>query len=258
MSVKKASVKNAPVVEEVLDFSGEAMAGMENVGAEDLGIPFMMIIQSNSPERDRTSPKYIKDADQGMIINSVTRNILGGEGESVTFIPCSYKKMYVEWRPRTSGGGFVGSHGDPNIMSQTKRDTMGKDVLPNGNIIVPTAYIFGLVINEEQHAFERVVISFTSTQTKKARGWLSQMMSVKLDGPKGKFVPPMYAFKYNVSTVSEKNEKGSWYGWKIERGDMLNMSEKPLLEEARTMVQSSAKLLPAAVDVAPDAEDTNY
>lgn len=248
------SKKDKKPVDEAVDFSNEAMLGMENIQPEDLGIPFLQIIQANSPERDRTSPKFIKDADSGMIFNSVTRLILGGEWESVTFVPCTYKKMYVEWRPRNSGGGFVATHNDPNIMSGTKRDATGKDVLENGNIIVPTAYIFGLVLNEEEKLFSRCVISFASTQTKKARTWLSMIMSVKLDGPKGKYTPPMFAFKYQLSTTLEQNEKGKWYGWKIERGEMLTTNDRPLLEEARTMVTASNRLLPAAVDHAAEGE----
>jgi hypothetical protein len=101
------------------------------------------------------------------------------------------------------------------------------------------------------------VISFSSTQLKKARGWLSQMMSIKLEGKAGKFTPPMFAFKYLLSSVLEQNAKGKWFGWKIERGEILKPADKNLLDTARGMVTSSARLLPVAVD-APEGEAEAY
>jgi hypothetical protein len=254
MSKKVVKEEDVP---EFLDFTDQEMMGFENVTPDDLGIPFLMIIQNNSPERDKTSTKFIKGCDQGMIINTISRQIVGGEGEAVMFIPCSYQKMYVEWRPRTSGGGFVASHKDAAILSKTHRDDMGKDVLDSGNIVVPTAYMFGLrIINEDTMDFEKVVISFTSTQLKKARQWLSTMMSIRLPAKAGGlYTPPMFSTKYLLSTCNEKNEKGSWFGWKIERGATLKVCEKPLMICAMDMVKASRNLLPApAVDVDPEKD----
>jgi len=213
---------------EEFDWSEEAGQGFENVTQEDLGIPFLQIIQSTSPELEEDSPKYIEDAKAGMIINSATREILGGRGEPVEFVPCSYQKLYVEWTPRESGGGYVQSHGSPSILSQCTRNDRGQDELENGNLIVTTAYMFGLVNGEEP---ERAVVSFTSTQLKKARLWLSMMKSIRLDGKNGKFTPPMFSHIYHLGSVPEKNEKGSWFGWKIENAGMVQ--DKALVEEAR-------------------------
>jgi hypothetical protein len=43
------------------------------------------------------------------------------------------------------------------------------------------------------------------------------MQSVKLVGKNGLFTPPMYSQVYRLTTTSESNDKGKWYGWEIER-----------------------------------------
>ena len=217
---------------EALDFSGEAGAGFENVTQDDLGIPFLKILQKLSPEVDETSSVYIDDAKAGMIINSASKEIYGGSGEPVQFVPCGYQKVYVEWTPRESGGGFVKTHGSIAILEQTTRNDRFQDVLENGNLIVTTAYMFGIVITDDGEPV-KAVISFTSTQLKKARQWLSSMRSIKIDGKDGKFTPPMYSHKYNLSSVPESNDSGNWYGWKIENAGLLEPGDADLLGMAR-------------------------
>lgn len=210
---------------EEYDWFDDAGQGFENVGSGDLGLPFLGLIQKMSDEADETTGKYIEGAKPGMIFDTVSREILGGSGEPVEVIPCVYKKMYVEWRPREGGGGLVAMHEDSSILKETTRDDKGQDVLEDGNLIVTTAYFFGLYKQDDD--WHRCVISMTSTQLKKARRWLSMMTSIKLDGKNGKFTPPMFSHTYLLSSIPEENTKGSWWGWKIEKGELL--SDPPLI-----------------------------
>lgn len=234
MAAKKSAGKNP----DAYDWSQDEGLGFEGVTQDDLGIPFLIILQKLSPELDETGPKYQEGLVAGMIINSVTKEVYGGAGEPLEFVPCGYQKMFVEWTPREQGGGFVASHSNPQILEHCSRNDRGNDVLESGNIVVTTAYVFGFVLRGEDRV--NCVISFTSTQLKKARQWLSLMMSIKLEGPEGRFTPPMFSHKYHISSVPEKNEKGSWYGWKLENAGLLD--DKELIEEAKTAhkrIQSS-------------------
>jgi hypothetical protein len=56
-----------------------------------------------------------------------------------------------------------------------------------------------------------------STQLKKSRKWNSMMMAVKLQGKNGLFTPPIYSQLYRLTSMKESNDKGSWFGWEIER-----------------------------------------
>ena len=222
-------------------FEEDAGLGFESVEQSDLGIPFLNIAQALSPEVDEEHAKYIEGCKPGMIFNSLTRQVLGGRGEPVLFVPCSFNKAWVEWAPRESGGGFIRQHLSADILAECQRNDKNQDVLESGNVIVTTAYIGGLIIDDEGET-SPAVISFTSTQLKKARQWLSVMMSLKLDGSQGRFTPPMYSHKYNLSTVPEENANGKWYGWKVE---IVGLLEQPKVIEAGRAASKSAKLLTA-------------
>lgn len=243
------------------DFSQDAGSGLENVRSDDLSIPFLVILQDGSPEVKKTHPEYatkgIKGATAGMIMNTLTKQILNPniEEDVVEFIPCFYQKLWVEWKDRSKGtGGIVKSHANDLLLRNTKKNDKGQDVLPNGNILNTTAYFFGQVIVGDEP--QRCVIGLTSTQLKKARQWLSLVTSIKFDGPSGKFTPPLFAHRWGLSTVPENNDKGSWYGWKME---ILGRTEDQLLitesrEIAHQSKESALRLAPPSDDNGADAE----
>lgn len=227
------------------DWSQEASTGFENVTQEDLGRPFLVILQDGSPEVKKTHPEYatkkITGAEAGCIINTLTREILYSPGttQPITFIPCAYDKAYVEWRPQTSGGGFVRSHRNPAILNECTRDEeTGRDLLRNGNQIATTAYFYGLVLREGQEPMP-VVIGLTSTQLKKARAWLNMSQAIKLNGPNGKFTPPLFSHTYQLSAAGESNAKGSWYGWEVHLDKIV--SDPKLINVARLEAKKSAE-----------------
>ena len=133
-------------------------------------------------------------------------------------IPVLYQLRYVEWKPREQGGGFVASHSaDSGILSQTKRDQATfKDVLSNGNYVATTAYHYVMAQGTDDN-WAQAVISMTSTQLKKSRRWNSLMLTQKVKGPSGSFTPPTYAMIYKLTTVSESNDRGSWFGYQVEK-----------------------------------------
>ena len=61
------------------------------------------------------------------------------------------------------------------------------------------------------------LISMKSTQLKVSRSWNSMMNSIKLKGKNGMFTPAMYSHVYNLKTVQQSNDKGTWFGWTIEK-----------------------------------------
>jgi hypothetical protein len=213
-------------------------AGLENVSGADLAIPFLQLLQQLSPEVNENKAEYISGAKPGMVINSVTGQLYDTKKSPIRFIPCSFTKLFVEWRPRTSGGGIVASHGDASILTNCHKNDKGQDELPNGNTVATTAYHFGLIVTES--GTEKVIIPMTSTQLKNSRKWLSLMTTVKLQGPNGSFTPPMFAFEYNLSTTIEENTKGSWTGWHVELGEQVK--DKALFLEAKASYDGTKNL----------------
>ena len=187
-----------------IDFAADAGIGLEQMHARDLAIPFFTLLQKTSPQIED-----IESAKPGMIYNTVTSEL----NNSIDVIPCGYKRCLVEWVPREKGGGYVGVHEVNSDIANKPRNDRGEIVLDNGNILVETAYHFILVGDK----LETAVISMTSTQLKKSRRWNSLQFGLKVSNGNGEMVTPAsFSHIYKLSSVAEKNDKGSWHGWNIE------------------------------------------
>ena len=119
-----------------------------------------------------------------------------------------------------------------------------KQILPNGNHIVQTAYHYVLILTNA--GYQNAVISMSSSQLKKSRRWNSLMLSQKIKGPSGMFTPPTYAFTYKISSVSESNDRGSWFGFSIEKGEQV--SDPTIYGESKAFAQSASS---GAVEAKP-------
>jgi len=125
------------------------------------------------------------------------------------------------------------------FLSKTKRDQMTfKDTLPNGNYIATTAYHYVLV-QDKSGAWAQAVISMTSTQLKKSRRWNSLMLTQKVSGPSGSFTPPTYAMIYKLSTVSESNDRGSWFGYQVEKAGQVE--DASIYNEAKSFSTAASR-----------------
>jgi len=199
-------------------FEEEANHGFEQADQDSYAVPFMSIIQSLSPQRDKKDGAYIDGAAEGMIFNSATGELWDAEDgkQPLKAIPVHFKRSFVEWGPRESGGGFVAEHtveDGKELLKSCVRNAKGQDELPNGNYLVDTRTHYIIAVHEDGTT-EPAVINMSSTQTKKSRRWMTVMQNLKMTGAGGrKFTPPMYSHYYELSTISESNDKGRWHGW---------------------------------------------
>ena len=189
--------------------------GLEDTSSEDFAIPFIRILQSGSPQVKKSEGKYIKGAEEGDILNTVTSDIISGE-EGVIVVPVYYQKRYIEWKPREAGGGLVNPDHERTILSQCTRNESNRLVLSNGNYIDETAQFYVMVTNKEETEWQQAVITMSSTQLGKARKWLSQMKQRRVKNSAGHLVEaPLFMFRYLAKTMPEQNDRGAWYGWSI-------------------------------------------
>lgn len=199
-------------------YEEEANSGFEGADQESYAIPFLSIVQSLSPQRDKKDGAYIEDAEEGMVFNSATERLWQTEDglEPIKVVPVHFKRSFVEWMPRDSGGGFVAEHTVDDgkmLLEQCTRNDKNQDVLPNGNYLVDTRTHYVLIINDDG-SVEPAVVNMASTQTKKSRRWMTVMQNIKMKGAGGRlFTPPMFSHYYELSTVQESNDKGRWHGW---------------------------------------------
>jgi len=196
-------------------FSSNAGAGLDNVTAKDLLVPRLTILQSLSPQLKPRDAAYIEGAKVGDICDVGTGAIF----QSIMFLPVYYRKDYLEWAPRSSGGGLVAVHSDPAILEQTERNDKKQPLLANGNLISETAQFFGFNLsNNRQMCF----VPMASTQLKKARKWITLAASEELQRKDGStFTPPLFYRAYELGTAEESNAQGDWAGWTVNRGPSL-------------------------------------
>tara|TARA_R110000824_G_scaffold15234_2_gene64202 strand:+ start:2993 stop:3796 length:804 start_codon:yes stop_codon:yes gene_type:complete len=215
------------------EFAGE---GLEEVTAEDLAIPFLRVLAQLSPQVNKRDGAYVEGAEAGMIYNTVANEAYDGE-KGILVVPCHYNRRFVEWQPRSSGGGFVGSYPiDGDMLKQTTKSDRGEDVLPNGNVLTNTAQFFVVLLHGDQQ--QKCCITMSSTQLKKARRWVALLAGFKAKRKDGSaFTQPSFSQIYRLRTVAESNDKGDWFGWDISHERALVLSpgheEVDLLHECR-------------------------
>ena len=198
------------------DYGDMAGAGFEKTSGKDLNVPFLAVLQSNSPQVEDEDPKGAK---AGMLFNTVTRELWpansADDAPGLPFLLCHYDTAYVEWVPRDSGGGFVGLH-DPNgeIVKKAKdaSDTDFGKLNLGDNDLVETIYGYGLFLNPEGTATVGFgVVSFSSTKLKPFRNWLTAIFTLK-GNPK----PPTFAYRSILRTVKQKNDYGTFFNFRID------------------------------------------
>ena len=192
-------------------FEQDGMGGMEQMSTDDFAMPFLRVLGQLSPETNKRDAKYVEGAEPGMIFNTVTKQAYDGE-KGLNIVPCFYKREYVEWQDRGEGTGApVAIHSvDSGIIKKTTRGADYKDRLESGNYLENTASYF--VMTED---LQQALITMKSTQLKVSRSWNSMMNTIKLKGKNGFFTPASYSHVYNLSTVQQSNDKGTWFGWNV-------------------------------------------
>lgn len=219
-------------------FEADAQQGFQNMEQDDLALPFLRILGQLSPQVNKRDSKYVEGAEPGMIYNTVTSELYDGE-KGINVIPALYKREYVEWTDRGEGTGApVAVHSATSpIIQEANRDSTGKDRLKNGNYLENTASYFVIVCKDD--SAETALITMKSTQLKVSRTWNSMMNGLKLQGKNGLFTPPMFSHVYNMKTVQQSNDKGTWFGWSVSKvGPVQNQG---LYEQAKGFASSIGK-----------------
>lgn len=228
MAAKKTeavAAKTNPTGVVAYDYGQQKGVGYEQTTGEDFAIPFLSVLQSNSPQCIPGEVK-LEGAEPGMLFNTVSAELTPGD-EGLLFIPCATQHVFVEWRPRESGGGFIAVHalGSPVVTkAKAKSKKFGEYFTEEGNELVETFYMWGNVLTDEEDAevTEQLVIPFTSTKIKKYKKILYRLRTFKGGAP-------LFANRLRIKTMPETNNFGSYYNFSIQPalGDDVGLSLVP-------------------------------
>ena len=240
-----AEKKNSALA--TFDMEADAQQGTQNISQEDLALPFLKILGQLSPEVNKRDGKYVEGAEPGKIINTVTNELF----DKISVVPCHYKRQYIEWQDRgTSGSGApVAIHdADSDIVSQTTRGKDYKDRLANGNYLENTASHFVVILGDSPTT---ALLSMKATQLKVSRKWNSMMMGLKMQGKNGMFTPASFSHLYQLKTVQQSNDKGTWFGWEVSK--IGPIEDAAMYQQARSFSESISK---GDVEVKHGEDDT--
>lgn len=167
--------------------------GNEEVGREDLVIPRLEIVQSQSPIKE--TDENIRD---GMMFNSASSEVYDGP---VYVIPVFFRKEWLVWKDKEEGGGFFGAHpteaaAKDRLKQVVEDDGEDEDLLE----IVDTPVHYCLLVNPEDPNFcQQIVVSMAKTKAKVSRQWNSM---VELFGG------DRFSRVYKLTTFTDENKKG--------------------------------------------------
>lgn len=210
-----------------MPFSVDEMAEDANLGGKinlsDIAVPYLYILQANSPQVNPDHAKYVPDAKAGMIYLSNLEKVFDGRNTGILIVPCYYERLVTEWLPRSSGGGLVASH-DPEaeILKTAKSvESEGKtiQVLPNGHQIIETAYHYFLAQDPGSKVWYQTIAPFKSTALKASRRMNSTISTTNIPGTDKR--APRFLFKWKLTSIKEQKDDYVWSSPKLEQLDTV-------------------------------------
>jgi hypothetical protein len=206
------------------EIEADAGSGVQ-MSMADAAVPYLYILQSNSPQVNEDHAMYVAGAKAGMFYNNVSAEVFDGREQGVVVIPCGYERKLVEWVDRDAGGGYVTDHDvNSDVLSRTKPDGRGRPVLDNGNLIVETTYHYVFMHNPTEGTWERIIIPMKSTALKKSRRWNTALMSTVIPGTQKQ--APRWLYPYRLKTVKEQKDNNTWSNFDISRLDAIVTPEQ--------------------------------
>lgn len=203
--------ENLPTVSEE-DIFADAGVGNENITMDDKVVPRLSIVQSMSPELKKTKSEFIEGAEEGSVFNTATRELYTSP---LVIIPVAYQKRYIEWVPRSAGGGLINPNHSPEILEECTPGDKGKYLLGNNEVVITPEH-FVLVMHDEG-SFEQAVLSMAGSKGKISRQWNTLIGGIQLRHPKtNKLVSPARFYgAYEFTVTPESNENGDWMNWRV-------------------------------------------
>lgn len=189
--------------------------GLEGITNEDVELPRLSIAQGMTPQVAEGREGFVT----GVMFNSTTEEVYG-KGPLEFCVIRRDNPRWIEFFPREQGGGVK----DFNVPANDPRTKYRLDA--NGRTLPPLAtkfydYIIMLLpIGDDP--FERIMsLSFKATALRTARQFNMLLMAR----------PPLFSGKYKITSVTKKNQKGTWAGSIIQNAGPLDDKTKALAEQ---------------------------
>lgn len=172
--------------------------GTDTIGADELRLPRLACAQGLSPQTTEGSSTYIDGLRPIDLFNDLTSEILGRG--PITFVPVRRDVRRIEFRPRAEGGGVIDMDVPPGDL-RLKWTGIGADRQP------PAATRFTefiVLLLRPGKRPEPIVLAIKDTNKFNRRAAEQLTSFIKLRDAS------IYAGMYTVSSIAEKNDKGTF------------------------------------------------
>jgi hypothetical protein len=198
---------------------GDSGLGVSNMDAADVALPYLAILQSKSPQAEEGNQAQLPGAMASMFFNTVSKRFYparDGKAPGLLFVPCAYERKYVEWVDKESGGGWVAEYGlDSDIKVKCHLDDKKKLRTPAGNLLIETAYHYGLYQEPDTGAWVQSVLPLKVTGLKINRSWNNELTTALIPGTS--LQAPRWLFYYRLTTWLETKKTFNWWQLKVQR-----------------------------------------
>lgn len=197
----------------VPDYGDVQETGFENQTKDDRSTPYLTLLQQNSPQCRDEVDGGIEGARPGMFLNTATQELYDGREDGVVVVPAYTEHLYIEYRPREEGGGFVGVHeaGSEVVREAKSRAAAFNRLTTGGNDLTEAFYLY-TVLTDGDEPTGGIVIPFTSTKIKSYKKWNTRVSTLLLPRADGRrATPPIFAHTVRVKSRMDENQHGKFF-----------------------------------------------
>jgi hypothetical protein len=185
------------------------------MSADDLRLPRLSIAQGLSPELTPGNPQYNPDLKMFQLFNNLTQEIYGMG--PLIFVPVRHDVRWIEFKPRSEGGGVVDMNVPPNDpRTLWRRDPGGDRKKDQPPIATKFNEYVVLLVQDGSPEPEPIVISIKDTNKENRRaatnlnGYIALPTVIPTKQGKRKVRLPIYGKMYSVESGTAKNDKGTY------------------------------------------------
>lgn len=203
---KVAVKENTDIAVSNADFFAQyGGVGAEEVKPEDKLTPRLRIISAQSKELQRGDGKFMKGAAAGQILRTDTSELIDGE-VGIEVIIAKYQRTMNIYEGERFKMALM--PGDP-LLREARQADGGKSYLPDGREVRDTANFFIILVEGQKPC----MLSMASSQWKRARQINAYLDKTEVASNGVRYKLPYPATVWRLTTVPEKNDRGSWFGW---------------------------------------------
>ena len=188
------------------EFFDNESTGMEDLGREDLVIPFLRIAQKSTESADPVSESYIKGLKPGLFFNSASGKVYGKTPQVVVL---GYFRNFVKWQGSGKSGIPVGSLSSTEfekIKSTLGENDKGVPTDEDGLRYVDTRNFYVMLPDFAEDGIILFTCSSSAIKASKILNTGCRTLSIP-----GVVNVPIYAGVWQLTTAIHKNDDGSWF-----------------------------------------------